>query len=72
VNGPGYVAILAIESALPTPPDRGASSNVLKVVVIVVAGASVLIAIGWYVRGNRRDTALLAAHDREEPDEKPD
>jgi hypothetical protein len=45
---------------------------VLKVVVLVVAGASVLIAIGWYVRGNRRDTALLAADDRKEEDDKPD
>lgn len=72
VDGPGYVAILAIESALPTPPDQGSSGGVLKAVVLLVAGASVLIAIGWYVRGNRRDTALLAAHDREEEDDGPD
>jgi hypothetical protein len=69
VDGPGYVAILGIESALPSPPGQGGSGGVLKVVVLVLAGASVLIAIGWYVRGNRRDAALLAATDREDEDQ---
>lgn len=73
VDGPGYVAILGIASALPTPPAaEGGPSGALKVVVLVVAGASVLIAIGWYVRGSRRDAAVLATHDREEKDEGPD
>jgi hypothetical protein len=73
VEGPGYVAVLGIESALPARPDQeGGTGGTLKVVVLVVAAASVLIAIGWYVRGSRRDTALLASHDPQEEDDELD
>jgi hypothetical protein len=69
IEGPGYVAILGIASALPTPADEGGLGGALKVVVLVVAGASVLIAVGLYFRGGRRDAELLAAYDGEEDEE---
>jgi hypothetical protein len=72
IDGPGYVAVLGTASALPTPPKEGGSGGPLKVVVLVMAGACMLIAIGWYMRGSRRDAELLAAHDREVEDDDPD
>jgi hypothetical protein len=72
VEGAGYVAILGAQSALPAPPADSRSGGVLKVVVLVLAGAAVLVTIGWYVRGSRRDAAVLAEHDRALEDDEPD
>jgi hypothetical protein len=65
VESPGYVAVLGTPSALPTG-NAGGGSRTLQLLVVVLAGASALLAVAWYVLGVRRDRALLATLEDDE------
>lgn len=68
IDGPGYVAVLGTTSTLPGPTGSSESRG-LQTVVLVLAGACALLAIGWYVRGARRDARLLAASEDDDEDD---
>jgi hypothetical protein len=57
--------VLGTPSALPTG-NAGGGSRTLQLLVVVLAGASALLAVAWYVLGVRRDRALLATLEDDE------